>query len=124
LIFLLVLAVAKMIFFRGSRIDPIGPDLERQTMIRLLGLEKEAVYLALIFINLVFIHLQTSLILVSHRLGRGINRFYFLMLIGVLAILIPYYYGRGRMLLRDRRIVSSREKGGDLRPSGHIDSSG
>lgn len=101
--FFLFWIAARTVFFRTLRLDIMGPGLERDKQVRLLGLKKEVVYLALIFINLIFIHLQTSLILVSHRIGGGINKFYFIMLIGVLLILIPYYYGRGKMLLRDRR---------------------
>jgi hypothetical protein len=49
---------------------------------------------------LVFIHLQTSLVLLSHRLGGGVNQFYLAMLLAVLLILIPYYAIRRRLLLR------------------------
>ena len=101
--FFLFWIFARIVFFSKSKPDIIGPGLERDKQARLLGLKKEVVYLALIFINLIFIHLQTSLILVSHRIGGGISKFYFIFLIGVLLILIPYYYGRGKMLLRDRR---------------------
>ena len=89
-----------MIFFResGAGKKALSEDGEKKS--RLLDLKKEVVYLALIFINLIFIHLQTSLILLSHRIGEGINKFYFGMLIGVILILIPYYYARGKMLLK------------------------
>jgi len=49
-------------------------------------------------ILLVFIHLQTSLILVSHELAKGINRYYFAMLLAVLLGLIPYYRIRRQIL--------------------------
>ena len=103
IIFVLFWIAARTVFFRPLRLDRMGPGLERDKQARLLGLKKEVAYLALIFINLIFIHLQTSLILVSHRLGGGISKFYFIMLVGVLLILIPYYYGRGKMLLRENR---------------------
>ncbi|HUU39197.1 MAG TPA: hypothetical protein VMW46_13460 [Candidatus Desulfaltia sp.] len=98
-LFLLVFMVlAKGAFFRAP-----GPDLrdgsswiERDK--RLLDLKKEVVSLGLIFLNLVFIHLQTSLILVTHGLAKGINRYYFAMLLVVLLMLIPYYRIRRRML--------------------------
>ena len=64
----------------------------------LLDLRKEVAYLGLIFVNLVFIHLQTTLILVSHGLAGGINRFYFGMLLLVLVLLVPYYRIRRRVL--------------------------
>jgi len=89
--FFLFLFAARFIFFRESR-----PDKKAH----LLDLKKEVIYLALIFINLIFIHFQTSLILLSHRIGKGINWFYFCMLIGVILMLIPYYYTRGKMLLK------------------------
>jgi len=67
---------------------------------RLLDLKKETLFLILIFSSLVFIHLQTSLVLLSHRLVSGVNAFYLGMLLAVLLILIPYYAVRRRMLLR------------------------
>lgn len=67
---------------------------------RLLDLKKETLFLVLIFSSLVFIHLQTSLVLLSHRLVSGVNLFYMGMLLAVLLILIPYYAVRRRILLR------------------------
>ena len=98
LFFLAFMLLAKAAFFRAS-----GPDAEDQHprnegSERLLDLKKEVVYLGLIFLNLVFIHLQTSLILVSHGLAKGINRFYFAMLLVVLLMLIPYYRVRRQMI--------------------------
>lgn len=98
LFFLAFMLLAKAAFFRAP-----GPDAEDQHsrnegVERLLDLKKEVVYLGLIFLNLVFIHLQTSLILVSHGLARGINRFYFAMLLVVLLMLIPYYRVRRQMI--------------------------
>jgi len=68
---------------------------------RLRGLREEVASLALIFFNLIFIHLQTSRVLVSHRLAAGINKTYFIMLLLVLIILVPYYRIRRQMLLRE-----------------------
>ena len=68
----------------------------------MLDLKKEVTYLALIFFNLIFIHLQTSLILLSHQIGTGINKYYFSMLIIIIFILIPYYHIRRRMILTER----------------------
>jgi hypothetical protein len=98
LFFLAFLVLAKVAFFRAP-----GPEfLERSSEVegnkRQLGLKKEVAYLGLIFLNLVFIHLQTSLILVSHGLAKGINRFYFAMLLVVLLMLIPYYRIRRQMI--------------------------
>jgi hypothetical protein len=99
--FFLVLAAARILFFRQSGPDKKGPALEGEKEKHFLDLKEEVVYLALIFINLIFIHLQTSLILLSHRIGQGLNRFYFYMLFGVIIILIPYYYARGKMILKE-----------------------
>jgi hypothetical protein len=98
LLFLAFLVLARAVFFLAP-----GPDLQdRSSQVegdeRLLGLKKEVVYLGLIFLNLVFIHLQTSLILVSHGLAKGINRFYLGMLLVVLLMLIPYYRIRRQMV--------------------------
>ena len=87
--FLACLVFAKFVFFHPSSKAGNG---------RLLAMKKEVAYLALIFLNLVFIHLQSSLILVSHGLAEGINRFYFVVLVFVLLMLIPYYRVRRQML--------------------------
>lgn len=98
LVFLGLWAMAKKAFLRAVR-----PDVETDSPLRhreqlLLDLRKEVAYLGLIFVNLVFIHLQTTLILVSHGLAGGINRFYFGMLLLVLVLLVPYYRIRRRVL--------------------------
>jgi uncharacterized membrane protein len=67
---------------------------------RLLDLKKEYVLLSLIFINLIFIHLQTSLILLSHQISHGFNRLYFFSLFAAVLILIPYYRVNRRFLLK------------------------
>jgi hypothetical protein len=68
----------------------------------LRDLRKEWLFLTLIFINLIFIHLQTSLILLAHHIGHGVNEFYFFSLIAVLVILIPYYRIRRNFLVKGR----------------------
>lgn len=90
--------LVKGVFFRAHGKDPKALSLQDEAGKRLLDLKKEIAYLGLIFLNLVFIHLQTSLILVSHGLARGINRYYFIMLLLVLFGLVPYYRIRRRML--------------------------
>jgi uncharacterized membrane protein len=65
------------------------------------GIFKEYMYLTLIFINLIFIHVQRSLILVARQIERGVDRFYFYSLFGIILILIPYY--RMRIKLAQRR---------------------
>jgi hypothetical protein len=98
LFFVGLLVLARMTFFSAARQDvESGPSPGRREQ-PASGLRKEVAYLGLIFLNLVFIHLQTTLILVSHGLAAGINRFYFGMLLLVLVLLVPYYRIRRRML--------------------------
>lgn len=61
---------------------------------------KEYVYLTLIFFNLVFIHVQRSLILVAHQVEEGVDKLYFYSLFGIILILIPYYRMRQSLALR------------------------
>jgi hypothetical protein len=98
LFFLVSLVLAKMAFIKDSPATVSGESSPGRGDRRVIELKKEVTYLGLIFINLVFIHLQTTLILVSHGLAKGINRFYFAMLLVVLVMLIPYYRIRRRML--------------------------
>jgi hypothetical protein len=96
--FLAFLALARAVFLLAPRPDSQGRASQVEGSERLLDLKKEVLFLGLIFLNLVFIHLQTSLILVSHGLAKGINRFYFAMLLVVLLMLIPYYRVRRQMI--------------------------
>jgi hypothetical protein len=64
------------------------------------NLKAEVSYLELIFASLLFIHLQTSLILLSFGIGKGINAFYLAVVIAVLIMLVPYYHIRRRILSR------------------------
>jgi len=96
--FLASLVLVKVVFFRAHGLDSEGRPSRGEANGRLLGLKKEVAYLGLIFLNLVFIHLQSSLILVSHGLAEGINRFYFAVLLLVLLMLVPYYRIRRQML--------------------------
>lgn len=52
---------------------------------------REYVYLTLIFVNLIFIHLQRYLIEISHGVDQGGHSWYFLGLLAVIAMLVPYY---------------------------------
>jgi len=96
--FLAFLTLARAVFFQAPRPDSVGRSSRVEGDERLLDLKKEVFYLGLIFLNLVFIHLQTTLILVSHGLAQGINRLYFAMLLVVLLMLIPYYRVRRQMI--------------------------
>jgi len=96
--FLASLVLAKFFFIGAPGLKSEDRPSSKYENGRLLGLKKEVAYLGLIFLNLVFIHLQSSLILVSHGLAEGINRFYFVMLLLVLVMLVPYYRIRRQML--------------------------
>ena len=61
---------------------------------------KEYVFLTLIFINLIFIHVQRSLILVARQVESGVDKFYFYSLFGIILILIPYFRMRVRLAQR------------------------
>lgn len=59
--------------------------------------EEEMALLALIFFNLVFIHIQTGIIYLAYNRAGGFNPYYFLMLFAVILLLIPYYRLRIKM---------------------------
>lgn len=61
---------------------------------------KEYVYLTLVFFNLIFIHLQKSLILVSHQVAQGVDKYYFYLLFGIILVLIPYYRIRIKLFIK------------------------
>jgi hypothetical protein len=62
------------------------------------NLQKEIVLLVLIFFQLVFIHVQRSLILLAHGVEKGIRPYYFYSVICIILILIPYYRMRLKAL--------------------------
>lgn len=64
---------------------------------------KDYVLLSLIFFNLIFIHVLSSLILLAHQIGEGINRTYFFMIFIVILILIPYYRMRAKLLAQEQK---------------------
>jgi uncharacterized membrane protein len=64
---------------------------------------KDYVLLSLIFFNLIFIHVLSSLILLAHQIGEGINRTYFFMIFIVILILIPYYRTRAKLLAQEQK---------------------
>lgn len=70
----------------------MGPALQAASM----NLKKELVLLLMIFFNLIFIHIQRSLIWLAHGLSAGVNKFYFFSLIIIILLLIPYYRFRRR----------------------------
>jgi len=63
------------------------------------SLRKEYIYLNLIFFNLIFIHLQKTIILLAHDIGKGVNKIYFFSVFVIILILIPWYRLRKRLVI-------------------------
>ena len=61
---------------------------------------KEYIYLTLVFFNLIFIHVQRSIILAAHRVTQGIDKYYFYLLFAIILVLIPYYRIRVKLSIR------------------------
>jgi uncharacterized membrane protein len=64
------------------------------------GLLLDQALLNLIFFNLIFIHIQSSLVLMARQIREGVNRSYFFALIVVILLLIPYYRLRAKIIKR------------------------
>jgi len=74
------------------------PPIEDKMRGLLSGLKTEFVYLVLIFFNLLFIHIQRTLILVAHRQQQGVDVYYFAVITAVIVMLIPYYRIRVKLI--------------------------
>lgn len=61
-------------------------------------MRQEHVLLSLIFFNLIFIHIQRSLIFLAQGMEKGIHPYYFYSLFGIILVLIPYYRYREKIL--------------------------
>ncbi len=88
---ILVAVILYLILVRSRRENP-----DKSLAIR--NLREEFVLLALIFVQLLFIHVQRSLILMAHGVEKGIRPFYFYSVIGIIFLLIPLYRMRLKML--------------------------
>jgi uncharacterized membrane protein len=66
---------------------------------------KDHVLLSLVFFNLIFIHVLSSLILSAHQIREGINRTYFFMIFIVILLLIPYYRMRKKLLAQENKAL-------------------
>lgn len=62
------------------------------------NLDREHAVLALIFFNLIFIHIQRCLILMAHGIEKGCRPVHFFSLVAVLLMLIPMFRLRRKML--------------------------
>ncbi|HOI45578.1 MAG TPA: hypothetical protein PLX50_08195 [Candidatus Aminicenantes bacterium] len=88
---------------RGSRCSESRFGLDEESEKIFSELKKEFLFLSLIFFNLIFIHIQRTLILIAHGKAGGIDRYYFAVLIAVILMLIPYYRIRAKMVLHEKR---------------------
>ncbi len=80
----------------SSRTGEISPGVKAAH----INLKKELVWLLMVFFNLIFIHIQRSLIWLAYGLSVGVNRYYFFSLLVIILLLIPYY--RFRLALLNR----------------------
>jgi len=102
-----VCVLGGMLFFRMRRAsepaaESVPSPAAAQTEAGIRSLKTEHILLALIFVNLIFIHLQTSLILLAHRISTGVNRVYFVSLFVAILALIPYYRFRQKLIVGRR----------------------
>lgn len=91
-----------------KRIQRKFPSVSEKNLIVYTRLKKEFVFLVLIFFNLIFIHLQRSIILLAHKIEEGISEYYFYSLFGIILILIPYFRLKRKLVLT-RMINRSKE---------------
>jgi len=63
---------------------------------------KDYVLLSLVFFNLIFIHVLSSLILLAHQIREGINRTYFFSIFIAILLLIPYYRMQKKLLAQEK----------------------
>lgn len=75
--------------------------------------KREFIYLILIFVNLIFIHLQTSVIFLAHGSEQGFNKLYFVSLFAIIILLLPYYRLRLSLLIKTLEAKDCPEKKGE-----------
>jgi hypothetical protein len=90
LVVLLFLGIAKLLSSR-----------EKEEWARKLLMDH--VLLSLVFFNLIFIHVLSSLVLLAHQLGEGINRIYFFSIFIAILLLFPYYRMRKKLLAQEKK---------------------
>lgn len=80
--------------FLRTQFQKINPSSPRTVPL----LEKEFIAVVLIFFNLIFIHIQRSVILQAHGIEEGVSKLYFYSLFGIILLFIPYYRFRRKMM--------------------------
>ena len=71
---------------------------------------KDHVLLSLIFFNLIFIHVLSSLVLLARQMREGINRTYLFTIFIVVLLLIPYYRMRAKLIAREQKNRTLKEE--------------
>ena len=104
----LFLLTALYLINRHQKKQKRSPSATKENKISTDLFAEELALLALIFFNLVFIHIQTSLIYLSYKLERGFNQYYFLMIFAVILMLIPYFRLRVRMVKKPKEVRQRR----------------
>ncbi|MDI6698013.1 MAG: hypothetical protein QME85_03630 [Candidatus Saccharicenans sp.] len=95
-LFLIVFWLAGSVWVRKPDRPAEMPELQAA----LTDLKKELVLLFMIFFNLIFIHIQRSLIWLARGAGAGVNKFYFFSLIIIILLLVPYYRFRRTLIMK------------------------
>ncbi|MCP2597981.1 DUF1648 domain-containing protein [Candidatus Aminicenantes bacterium AC-335-L06] len=84
-------------FPKKESLSTLSPE-KREIIYSLI---KEFVFLVMIFFNLLFIHLQRSVILTAHQITRGIDKSYFYSIIGIIFMLIFLYFLRIKVKIKE-----------------------
>lgn len=95
-LFLIVFWLAGSVWVRKPDRPAEKPELQPA----LTDLKKELVLLFMIFFNLIFIHIQRSLIWLARGAGAGVNKFYFFSLLIIIMLLVPYYRFRRTLIIK------------------------
>jgi hypothetical protein len=102
LVFFIYVSLQTILFVTFVSVTQMKHRREKSTQSSSVqSLQKEIVLLVSIFFQLIFIHVQRSLILLAHGMEKGIRPYYFYSVIGIILILIPYYHMRLKALRRD-----------------------
>ena len=84
-------------FPKKESLSTLSPE-KREIIYSLI---KEFVFLIMIFFNLLFIHLQRSIILTALQITRGIDKGYFYSIIGIIFMLVFLYFIRIKVKIKE-----------------------